>query len=60
MLLAPGNTEPAPGSFDFTDWFDLLPLRQKLRFYSATAIGFVAGALLTIHLSGWGLWSLLG
>ena len=59
MLLSGHNSLPRPGRFDFVDWFENLPWRERLRYFVATGVGFALGFLVTLYLSDWNLLDLL-
>lgn len=59
MLVWPGATAPQPGKFDFAEWFESLPLRERIRYFVATGIGGLIGFALLVHFFGWDLWGLV-
>lgn len=58
LVVSPGLPKPE-GRFDFTDWFERLPMKTQVRYYVSGGLGFAAGVLVPLYLANWDLWALL-
>lgn len=59
MLFSGRPLAPIVGPFDFVEWFENLPTRERLKYFVATGIGFALGILLLLYLCDWDIWKLL-
>jgi hypothetical protein len=50
MMIAPGDN---PSGLDLADWLDSLPIRRRIAFYGAGAVGLAIGGFLLLVLGNW-------